>query len=94
MSYLVEQVGLVTYSSCEGHLPGVASPFRPAHGGVLHHAGVPARCSGGRSGGLSADFLVRWMDEAAYRTMRQSEQPAVGVRALEDVLDTELGPQP
>lgn len=88
--YLVERVGLITYSSCEGHLPTAASPFRPAHVGVLHHASVSPE----RVGGLTAEVLVRWLEEAAYRTMRALQRPAVGVRAIEDVLDTEQGPQP
>jgi uncharacterized protein len=87
--YLVEQVGLVTYSSCEAHPSTCSSPFRAAHVGLLHDVSGAQR-----SAAFTAEILVRWLEEAAYRTMRSLDRPAVGVRVIEDVLDTELGPRP
>jgi hypothetical protein len=90
--FLVNGLGVVTYSSCEGHRSSDVSPLRAAHVGVLTGLeGSVARAA--RDGEAVPDPIVGLLDYAAVRSMSELVEPWVGVRVLEDHLDTDVGPR-
>ncbi|HEU4581541.1 MAG TPA: hypothetical protein VFS67_24955 [Polyangiaceae bacterium] len=87
--YLVDQLGLITYSSCEGHWPAAGAPFRAAHVGIL-----PESLDEGGGGAPPLQQRLEWLVVAASQTMSELEHPSLGVRTVVDELETELGLRP
>lgn len=88
--FLVKRLQVITYSSCQGHPASQASPFRAAHVGILSDVEV----GGVLSDAAGGETLLRLLELVAGCSMQAlGDEPWLGVRAVADRLDTELGPR-
>lgn len=86
--FLVDDVQVVTYSSCQGHAASPESPFRAAHVGLLSRPyGASWRVGAGHDVGCV-------LDQAARHVMLHLPDPVAGVRVVQDQLETDAGPEP
>ncbi len=92
--FLVHRLQVITYSSCQGHPASPASPFRAAHVGILSHVeagGVLGEAADGEA--ADGDALLHLFELVAARSMQALDEPWLGVRAVAELLDTDVGPR-
>jgi hypothetical protein len=85
--FLVNRMRVITYSSCQGHPASQGAPFRAAHVGILSDVeGVLGDAADG-------DALLHLLELVAARSMQALDEPWLGVRAVAERLDTDVGPR-
>lgn len=87
--FLVNRLRVITYSSCQGHPASQGSPFRAAHVGILSEV-EPGAVLGDAANG---DSLLQLLELVAARAMAALGEPWLGVRAVAERLDTDVGPR-